>query len=248
MSPGMGSKLKRAPDRLFVAIADREIPVAVKRNTRAKRIILRIDHAARLPVLTIPSRMGMVQGQDFLERNLEWLESRLSLLTPAVPFRDGGYFPLRGRSCRIHQCGGRGPIRLETSGTWHVLSVPGDAASLPRRITEWLRAEARADFEAAVARYARAVRRRPAGIRIGDPKSRWGSCSAHGVLSFSWRLVLAPPRVLDYLAAHETAHLVEMNHGPKFWALVERLHSNCATARNWLDKEGAALAAVGRAI
>jgi predicted metal-dependent hydrolase len=242
----MASKLKRAPGHLLVAIADREIPVAVKRNSRAKRIILRIDHATRLPVLTMPSRVGTAQGEDFLHRNLEWLESRLNLLAPAVPFRDGGYFPLRGRSCRIYHRGGRGPVRLESSGIWQVLSVPGDAASLSRRVTDWLKAEARRDFEEAVGRYAPTIRRRPHAIRIGDPKSRWGSCSAHGVLTFSWRLVLAPARVLDYVAAHETAHLVEMNHGPRFWALVERLYPNCATARAWLDKEGAALAAVGR--
>ena len=92
-----------------------------------------------------------------------------------------------------------------------------------------------------------ALGRKAAAIRIADPKSRWGSCSPDGVLTFSWRLVLAPPHILDYLAAHEAAHLREMNHGPRFWALVERLHPAHREAREWLYLRGPSLSAVGRA-
>ena len=120
-----------------------------------------------------------------------------------------------------------------------MLSVPGEPEFLARRVTEWLRREARRDLERAVARHAKALGRKPGGLRVGDPKSRWGSCSSKGVLTFSWRLVLAPPRVLDYLAAHEVAHLKEMNHGRKFWALVERLDPDYEAARAWLNKSPA---------
>jgi predicted metal-dependent hydrolase len=127
-----------------------------------------------------------------------------------------------------------------------VLHVPGQPEFVARRVTNWLRGEARRDLERAVTRHAEALRRKPTRIRVADPKSRWGSCSSKGVLTFSWRLVLAPPRVLDYLVAHEVAHLKEMNHGSKFWALVERLDPDYEVARAWLNNSGVALSSVGR--
>jgi predicted metal-dependent hydrolase len=238
--------LKRAPERLIVEVAEREYSVAVKRNKRARRLILRIDAASGLPVMTLPARTSLAEGERFLLKNLGWLEGRLGRRPPAIPFGDGGEFSLRGAVCRIAHCGGRGLIRLERDGDAQRLVVPGDIDFLPRRVADWLRREARRDIEAAVARHAQAIGRRPAGIRIGDAKSRWGSCSAQGALSFSWRLVLAPPHVLDYLAAHEVAHLAEMNHGRRFWALVDRLCPAHRPARAWLKRNGAELYAVGR--
>jgi predicted metal-dependent hydrolase len=127
-----------------------------------------------------------------------------------------------------------------------VLHVPGQPEFVSRRVTNWLRGEARRDLERAVARHADALGRQPTRIRVADPKSRWGSCSSKGALTFSWRLVLAPPRVLDYLVAHEVAHLREMNHGRRFWSLVERLDPDYEVARAWLNNSGVALSSVGR--
>ena len=238
--------LKRSHELLVAKVAGRKIPVVIKRNHRARRIILRIDEALGLPVITLPSRTNLARGEDFLREHLHWVESRLTRMAPAVPFCDGGIFPLRGAPCRIEHRGSRGLIGLRREPGGRVLSVPGEPEFLPRRVTEWLKREARRDLEAAVTRHAKAIGRRARMIRVGDAKSRWGSCSANAVLTFSWRLVLAPPHVLDYLAAHEVAHLREMNHGPRFWALLDRLYPGHRAATAWLNLHGARLSAVGR--
>ncbi len=143
--------------------------------------------------------------------------------------------------------GGRGLVRLEGEDGATILSVAGEPSFLSRRVMDWLKREARRDLQAAVARHTEALGRKHTGLRVGDARSRWGSCTAAGVLTFSWRLVLAPSHVLDYLAAHEVAHLAEMNHGPDFWALVDRLDPRHRAARAWLKQHGAGLHAVGRA-
>lgn len=237
---------KRSAERLSIASKGRRISVVVRRNSRARRLILRVDEALGLPVLTLPPRTSLTQGEEFLRKHLAWLDESLQGLAPAAPFADGGVFPLRGTPCRISAQRGRGIVTLER-GDELVLKVPGELEFVARRVTEWLRREARRDLERAVDRHAEALGRRPIRVRVGDPKSRWGSCSSKGVLTFSWRLVLAPPRVLDYLVAHEVAHLKEMNHGRKFWALVERLHPNYEGARTWLKSSGVALSSIGRA-
>jgi predicted metal-dependent hydrolase len=237
--------LKRGPERLSVEMAGRRIPVAVKRNTRARRLILRIDPASGLPVVTLPARTSLAQAEAFLRGNTAWIETRLDRSPSPIPFRDGAVFPLRGEPCRILHRGGRGLVRLEEAGQ---LCVPGQPEHVSRRVTEWLKREARRDFSVACARHSGALGKPYAAIRIGDAGSRWGSCSSSGVLTFSWRLVMAPPHVLDYLAAHEVAHLAEMNHGPRFWAHVERLDPEHKRARSWLKAHGAALHAIGRAI
>jgi predicted metal-dependent hydrolase len=238
--------LKRGPERLVVEIGGRATPVQVIRNPRARRLILRIDAATGSPALTLPPRSSLAEGEAFLRGNIGWLERRLARAPGGAPFRDGAVFPLRGDPCRIAYRGGRGLVALQRTEGGLFLSVPGDADHLERRVADWLKREARRDFTAAVSRLAAALGKRPASIRIGDAGSRWGSCSARGALAFSWRLILAPPHVLDYLAAHEVAHLAEMNHGPKFWALVRRLDPDFEAARAWLKRNGAGLHAFGR--
>ena len=194
----------------------------------------------------MPARVALAQGENFVRKNIAWLEQRLERRPGEVPFCDGAEFPLRGGLCRIVHRGGRGLVRLEDGGDALVLSVPGEAAHVARRVGDWLKREARRDFAAAVARYAGMLGKQPTAIRIGDAKSRWGCCTAKDVLIFSWRLILAPPHVLDYLAAHEVAHLAEKNHGPGFWALVRRLDPDHKKSRAWLKEHGAGLHAVGR--
>ena len=239
--------LKRGPERLTVEIGGRALPVAVVRNRRARRLILRIDDATGLPVVTLPTRTSLAQGERFLNGQLAWIEARLARRAPSAPFRSGGVFPLRGTPCRIEHRDGRGVVSLALEGEGSLVSIPGAEEFLARRLLDWLKREARHDIESAVAQYAGALAKSPKSIRVGDAKSRWGSCSASGVLTFSWRLVLAPPHVLDYLAAHEAAHLAEMNHSSKFWALVERLYPEHRKARAWLRAHGAKLHAIGRA-
>jgi predicted metal-dependent hydrolase len=235
------------PESLVVEHAGRAFRIGVKRSARARRLILRIDPASGLPVLSVPPRASLAQARAFLGACSGWIESRLSRAPSATPFRDGASLPLRGEPCRIAHRGGRGLVRLDSDeGNRPVLSVPGAPEHLPRRVADWLKREARRDLEAAVASAAAVLGKSPKAIRIGDARSRWGSCSSRGVHTFSWRLILAPSHVLDYLAAHEVAHLAEMNHGPRFWALVERLDPEHAQARAWLKANGAALHRVGR--
>jgi predicted metal-dependent hydrolase len=242
----MALALRRSSDKLHVAAAGRRVPVVIKRNARARRIILRVDEALGMPVLTLPRRASLDDGARFIRQNVAWLEEQLRKLTPSSPFAHGATFPFRGLPCRIRSRPGRGNVALEKRAGGYLLTVPGEPEFLARRVTDFLRKEARRELTAAVERHEKAVGRKSVRIRISDPKSRWGSCSSNRVLTFSWRLILAPPRVLDYLAAHEVAHLREMNHGPKFWALVDRLDPDHRIARAWLSTAGVTLSAIGR--
>ena len=122
-----------------------------------------------------------------------------------------------------------------------VLLIPGPEDGWPRQLAAWLKWTARAEAEPAINAYATSVGRPWSRLTLRDPKSRWGSCTADGGIMLSWRLTLAPREVFNYVAAHEVAHLVEMNHSPAFWAVVERLDPDHQTSRAWLRREGAAL-------
>ncbi len=124
------------------------------------------------------------------------------------------------------------------------LCVAGDTPHVDRRVADFLRREAKSDLEQASRHFAERLGLAIKQVSIRDPSSRWGSCSTTGVLSYSWRLILAPPYVLDYLAAHEVAHLVEMNHSPRFWRLVDRLCPNVQRAKAWLDAHGTRVASL----
>ncbi len=237
---------KRAADHLTQMIDGQIVVVPVRHSARARRMILRMDAARGGPVLTLPAGSSLAAARRFLDSHSGWLASRLARLPQARPFSDGNIFPLRGEACRIVHRAGRGLIRLEDFSKERQVIVPGAAAHLPRRLTDWLRSEARADLADAASNHAAATGAEISALRIGDAKSRWGSCTQRGVLSFSWRLILAPPSVLDYLAAHEVAHLAEMNHGPAFWRLVARLDPDFENARASLKRHGLGLHAIGR--
>jgi hypothetical protein len=167
-------------------------------------------------------------------------------LPDARPIADGASIPLRGELHLIrHAAGRRGTVTRAVDEDGPVLLVAGRVEHLRRRVLDFLKREARRDLERAVARHAMVLGVRPKAIRLRDQTTRWGSCSSTGTLSFSWRLVMAPPFVLDYLAAHEVAHLHEMNHSPRFWHLVESLCPRTSQARAWLNSEGLHLHAVG---
>jgi hypothetical protein len=217
--------------------------VQLRRHRRARRYTLRIDTATRDVVLTIPPRGSLKEARDFAQTHGEWIAARLKRLPKAAPFTHGIEVPLRGVPHRIvHRRGMRGTVWTETDANGlRLLCVAGEPPHLDRRIADFLKREARRDLEAAsrqhAARLGVAIKR----ISVRDQSSRWGSCSNAGVLSFSWRLILAPTFVLDYLAAHEVAHLIELNHSPRFWRLVARLDPNAERAKVWLDVHGADL-------
>jgi len=215
---------------------------------------LRVNEAKRGAVLTLPLHVGYAEAGDFLARHFDWLRARLAELPEPVPFADGACFPLRGEDRELVVAArpkGRARVWLEPctepaesrfasnrpppAGRVCVL---GPAHQAPVRLLHWLKGEARGDLKDRVDHHAEGLGVRPLRISIRDQATRWGSCSATGALSFSWRLILAPPFVLDYVAAHEVAHLRELNHGPRFWALVASTTTRLEEARAWLKGHG----------
>jgi hypothetical protein len=228
------------PQTIEVAVGGAAYPVRVRRHPQARRYTLRIQAATREVVLTMPTRGSLREARAFADRHGNWIAARLGRLPSAVPFVDGTVIPLRGVDHHIdHRRGARGTVWSEVDAAGvRLLCVAGDAPHVGRRIADYLRREAKRDLEAASRRYAAALGITMRRVSIRDQASRWGSCSTTGVLSYSWRLILAPPFVLDYLAAHEVAHLVEMNHSPRFWRIVLRLSDDTRRAKAWLDAHG----------
>jgi predicted metal-dependent hydrolase len=225
-------------------ISDRSIYlVRLRRHRQARRYTLRIDPASREVVLTMPPRGSVKEERDFAQKHGPWIAARLKRFPEAAPFAHGVEVPLRGMSHRIvHRRFSRGTVWTETDARGQrLICVAGEPPHLDRRIGDFLKREAQRDLEAAIRRHAAQLDVTVKRISIRDQSSRWGSCSNSGVLSFSWRLILAPAFVLDYLAAHEVAHLVELNHSPRFWRLVGKLYSDVERAKAWLDVHGADL-------
>jgi predicted metal-dependent hydrolase len=231
------------PQVIEIEIAGSTYPVQLRRHRQARRYTLRIQATKREVILTIPPRGSIKEASAFAQKHGGWIATRLGRLPAVTPFADGTVVPLRGVPHRItHRGGARGTVWIETGGDGEpLLCVAGREPHVDRRIGDFLRREAKRDLEAAARRYADALGLTFRRVTIRDQSSRWGSCSTTGMLSFSWRLILAPSQVLDYLAAHEVAHLIEMNHSPKFWRLVQRICQHHQSAKAWLDTYGADL-------
>jgi predicted metal-dependent hydrolase len=229
----------------MIAVNGRELPLTIRRNVRATRITLRIEPGGRALKMTIPQGLKERDIQDFLDRHHGWLSTRLIRQTAGGAIEDGGEIALRGIRHRIVHTGQmRGLTQSIDSELGHILSVSGLEDHLPRRVVDFLKKEARRDLEGLVERHARAVGKPFKSVSLKDTRSRWGSCSWDGRLSFSWRIVMAPPSVIDYLAAHEVAHLREMNHGPAFWSLCRELCPHMEEAKAWLKRHGSTLHAI----
>jgi predicted metal-dependent hydrolase len=217
--------------------------VRLRRHRQARRYTLRIQAATREVVLTLPPRGTVKEAKAFARKHGGWIAARLGRLPEAAPFAHGTILPLRGVPHRIvHRRGMRGTVWTEADASGRpLLCVAGEQAHVARRVGDYLKREARRDLEAASRRYAQKLGVTIKRIAVRDQISRWGSCSTTGALSYSWRLILAPPYVLDYLAAHEVAHLIEMNHSARFWRVVERAYPGLERAKAWLDVHGADL-------
>ncbi|MGO8832354.1 MAG: M48 family metallopeptidase [Roseiarcus sp.] len=213
--------------------------VALKRLPSARRFTLRVRGATRDVVLTMPARSSLNSAREFAERHAAWIGARLARLPRPVIFEPRSIAPLRGVDHAIvHRPGVRGVVWVERADRGPLICVAGDLAHVPRRVADFLKREARRDLEAAVARYCEALGVEARRIALRDTTSRWGSCSSTGALSFSWRLILAPPFVLDYLAAHEVAHFLHLNHSPAFWKVAHRLFPETDRAEQWLKTHG----------
>ncbi len=229
-------------------------PIEVRRHPAARRLTLRVSKTKRAVIVTVPAECRMEEAGKFVESNLDWVRERLGSVPEPVPFADGARIPLRGR---LHDLCFSGVARARpvveiapapaAGGAVPRLLVSGRREHASRRLKDWLLEQARADLDACVTRHSRTLGVKARSISLRDQTSRWGSCTAGGLLSFSWRLILAPAHVLDYVAAHEVTHLVEMNHGPRFWKHVARCMPRLEEAKRWLRSHGADLHRYGAA-
>ena len=217
-----------------MAALDLGAPLSIRVSARARRIGLRIDAAERRVELMLPRGVPASQGLRFLAARREWVAARFRTLHPPLPFAEGAIVPVLGIPHRIRRefDVGAPPVAIVDSE----IRVRGEAEHLARRLRDHLVATARREFTHRARRLAFRIGKSVARVSVRDTKSRWGSCSGRANLSFSWRLIFAPESVVDYVVAHEVAHLSEMNHGPRFWRLVESLSPGSAVPREWLRR------------
>lgn len=212
------------------------VEIVLKRSARARRFSLRVSRLDGRVTLSLPARAREAEAMDFARAQEGWLRETLAGMPVRAGVGIGSVLPVEGRMLRLTQGAGRA-VRVEGE----TLLIPGDPAQAGVRTGAFLKALARERLVAASDRYAGMVGRRVERVTLRDTRSRWGSCAADGALMYSWRLIMAPPAVLDYVAAHEVAHMVEMNHSDRFWAVVERLYPGWQVQRKWLHTHGQAL-------
>lgn len=219
-------------------IVDGNPPVRVhlRRSARARRLSLRVSGLDAKVTLTLPRGTPAAEGIAFAEEKADWLRMQLRERPALEPVRLGCRLPVEGRYLEVVAGPGRRVV-LEDGA----IRVPGDPDTVGRRLAAVLKQMARARLAGASDRYAEALGRDYTRISLRDTRSRWGSCSSARALMYSWRLIMAPPEVLDYVAAHEVAHLRHMNHSARFWDEVENLFGDYEAPRLWLRENGAEL-------
>ncbi|WP_306117286.1 MULTISPECIES: M48 family metallopeptidase [unclassified Roseitalea] len=225
-------------------VAGRTVALAIVEHPRARRLTLRVQPGDRGIKVTVPPGIGRREVDRFLDRHRGWLADRIAAQPDRPQVRAGIKLPVCGVNHLIVHRPGRGLTETTRGHAGPELIVRGGADHLPRRVADFLKARARQEIEPLVARHAATVGRKVASIRYRDTVSRWGSCSSAGHLSFCWRIAMAPPAVIDYLVAHEVAHLRHMNHGPRFWALCEELCPDTNRCKAWLKRNGGKLQAI----
>lgn len=247
--------LKRAPKLApgdLIEVAGRPVRLAV--HARAHRVSLRLDTTRREVVATAPSARRLPEAAAFAQSRREWIAARLDALPQAVGFAPGAVVPVLGEQCRLERAAMRIKPRLipARDGEPPRLLASGEGEAFARAVERGLRTEALAHLTARTAVHAAALGQPMPSVTIMDARARWGSCragarGAPGQIRYGWRLILCPPEVADYVAAHECGHLLEANHGPRFWAVVKDIYGDAAPARAWLKANGARLHAIGRA-
>lgn len=221
-----------------VYYAGQPIDLIVERNARARRVRLKVGRSSRQVVLVLPRPVSLKRGLEFAQRKADWIAGQLAALPEKRIFQDGMTLAFLGQESVIHHS------PTAKRGVWYdqnVIWVSGKEEHLPRRVRDFLKKEFSVYALHKARETADKINARVQKVTIRDTTSRWGSCSRTGHLSLSWRLVLSPLFVADYVIAHEVAHLIEMNHSRAFWRVVEELAPDYKKAELWLKKNAAYL-------
>ncbi len=228
--------------RKLLKIDGEPVPVTLKLNPRARQLIVRVHPSTGEVVVVAPSRRSLSHAMEFARKQSDWIAQRLENVPEPIPVGLGRRILYRGEEHVIRYGEpGRRPVWIERAEEGRIIRVNGRSEHAARRVLDFLKREARKTLDARAMYYAEQLGVKPARITVRDTSSRWGSCSSTRNLSFSWRLILAPPFVLEYVVAHEVAHLREMNHGRRFWRLVEEMVGNVERPQIWLNEHGALL-------
>lgn len=228
--------------RALLKIDGRSIEVILKADPRARRFIVKVDSSTGAVSVVAPSSRSLERALEFAKKERDWIADRLAIVPEPVRLAVGASVLFRGVEHIIRASdGGNGPVWIDRSTAQPTIRVAGQAEHTTRRLVDWFKREARRRIEQRVEEYAAELGVKPKRVTIRDTSSRWGSCSSTRSLSFSWRLVLAPPHVLDYVVAHEVAHLRELNHSSRFWRLVDLLVPNVSGSVKWLSDNGSLL-------
>ncbi len=228
---------KSHPERT-VEIDGETMPLRIRTSHRARNLLLSVDAADAAINLVLPRGTPIYEGLEFVESRTRWLTGRIRALPKRVPLSAGASIPVLGQPrCICHRPDLRRGVWMEDTE----LNVSGRAEHVERRVADWLRRTAKSEISLRAHDKADLIGRKVNRITVRDTRSRWGSCTEAGRLSFSWRLVMAPEFVLDYVVAHEVAHLAEMNHSHRFWETVKGLTSDTERAKAWLNAYGQSL-------
>ncbi|MBV9572190.1 MAG: M48 family metallopeptidase [Alphaproteobacteria bacterium] len=242
VSASRSSSRSQLAARALLRIDGKPVSVTVKLNPRARRLIVKVHPSTGEVSVVAPTKRSIDHAIDFARGETEWIAERLKQVPPAVPLGLGARILYRGEEHVIRRGEGRRtPVWIDREEGNRIIRVTGQSEHTARRVLDFLKREAKKVLEARAFYYAEQLGTAPKHVTVRDTASRWGSCSTQRSLSFSWRLILAPAFVLDYVVAHEVAHMREMNHGPRFWRLVEDLIGNAEKPQIWLREKGSAL-------
>lgn len=225
------------PRRELLRIDGRPVAVTVRLNPRATRLIVKVHPSTGEVSVVAPSRRALDSAMDFARSESSWIARRLAHVPEPIDLEPGALIPYRGQE-HVIQSSARGPAPVWVDRDARVIRVSGQSEHSPRRLLDFLKREAKRVLDARVGEFSARIGVQPKRITVRDTASRWGSCSTTRAISFSWRLILAPPFVLDYVVAHEVAHLRHMNHGTRFWALVREMVRDVEKPQAWLNKNG----------
>jgi predicted metal-dependent hydrolase len=224
-------------------IGGRSVSVKVRLNPRARRLIVKVHPSTGEVAIVAPSERSVPRALDFARQEGDWIAGRLAKVPEPVYLEPGDTVLFKGSLYVLRLSPDRGGVWVDNDATRPTIRISGQREHAPRRVEDWLKREARKLISRRINALAADLGVNVTRITVRDAASRWGSCSTTGAVSLSWRLIMAPNFVLNYVAAHEVAHLREMNHGTRFWRLVDKLvgPDEAQAAQAWLRDHGTEL-------